>query len=221
MVAIGVTTWWIVVVVVVGVVVVVVVVVPPFACLHSAIRNSSRFEERHRMRARSYSRMAEWRRKQPKPKGVTMKYLAAFLAAALSAGLITLFATGGKSDPEGDAYKTVVAFTTSLSKRNFYDACTYYSDDNLGSSRTVDPGYGEIRYSRLRWCAVSLEAGEGFSLTLFGLPVFDNFEVERVPSSARKAPKNGYVFKVTFYQGVVYISVQRDKNGDWKVVSVS
>lgn len=128
-------------------------------------------------------------------------------------------ACGGSSNRQNDAYKTVVAYTTALQKREFYTACSMHSEGmNEGLGASISGGTG-FSYTDTRACAVNIEAYEAEKIVLGGATAFDNMVVSPEPQG--KAPKNGYSFKVTYAEGVVHIGVQRDSNGDWKIVFIS
>ena len=146
-----------------------------------------------------------------------MKRLFGGLAAL--AAVLSLAACGGTTDRQGDAYKTVVSWTTAFQKRNFYDACQL---EAVAYNKGIGVKYGQalgVKYTDLRACAVGYEAQELQPL-MFGTPFYEGFVVAPKPVTGHKTPKNGYVFKVKYAYGTIYVSVQRDSHGDWKVTGV-
>lgn len=146
-----------------------------------------------------------------------MKRLAGGLATL--AVLLSLAACGGTTDRQGDAYKAVVGFTQALENRDYGTACAYYSKELTPAKYK----FVTTTVSGTQLCALNLEYGEAQSLMFFGEPVYFGFKVDPVPvvDTKHKAPINGYVYKVKFSQGVVFISVQRDSKGVWKVTAIS
>lgn len=146
-----------------------------------------------------------------------MKRLIAGLAVL--AVLLGLAACGSTVDKQGDSLKAVQGFVSAIEARNYGIACSYYAKEITPATQRV----GTQMMSGQQICAMNFEFGEAQSLMFFGQPVFYGFKVNPVPlvSAAHKAPKNGYVYRVKFSQGTVYIAVQRDNKGVWRVVSIS
>lgn len=165
------------------------------------------------------------------------KYL---VVAALATAILVAAGCGSHTNRLGDARKAAVQFTTALQKRNFYDACLIYSDASkadLPAQLAQWVGYPKLasQYTPTRACAAALSQVESNGV------VFTEFKVSDHPialsdlPAGYTVPKNGYVFKATYrvyvvdpffgalgYRDlVIYIGVQRDSSGHWRVVAVS
>lgn len=142
----------------------------------------------------------------------------ALFCASLVVTILLMGGCGGTTDRQGDAYKSVQSWTQALHARNYSEACGYYAKSQM---RTAPYTTNGVTYSPILYCAILLEGNEAQQLALGAGTFYDGFRVDQQPRTDKKAPVNGYVFKVTFATAVVFVSVQRDQDGAWKVVGVS
>lgn len=144
--------------------------------------------------------------------------IAAALFVAALVATVLLAGCGGTSDRQGDALKSVQAFTQALHARNYSEACGFYAKSEMRTKPYVLNG---VSYSPVLFCAIALESNEAQSIMFYGGTFYDGFKVDPQPRTDKKAPVNGYVFKVTYASGVIFVAVQRDSSGAWKVVGIS
>ena len=133
--------------------------------------------------------------------------------------LLSLAACGGTTDRQGDALKAVQGFTQAIEARNFGVACSYYAKSDTPPVQRV----GNQVLTGQQVCEITFEYNEAQSLMFTGDPLWYGFKVDPAPvvSAKHKAPVNGYVYKVKFSQGTIFISVQRDSGGVWRIVAIS
>ena len=114
-------------------------------------------------------------------------FVVAFLAVLAFAGC------GGTVDPQADAYKTVVKWTTAIQKGNFYDACAYEVYDgkyNVTQKQLDDTGLGKT-YTARRYCAQQW-AGSGVTVA--------SSVVQEQPVTVAHRPRNdGLIEQAQFY----------------------
>lgn len=141
---------------------------------------------------------------------------ASLVLALVALGAVYGFRPG--ADPQAGARDTVGAFVAALEARNFGEACELYGDNLLNGSATTT--VNGVHLDDLRACAVGFEMAEAFSLN-FGATFYDRFRVATTLVTDQTTPRNGYVFKVNYANGTIYVGAQRDDGGSWRIVSVT
>lgn len=147
-----------------------------------------------------------------------MKGIASIIVSLVAA--VSFTGCGSTSDPAGDSYKALQSFTVDLQQRNYGLACDMYSKEFLGGTYFN----GVKTYQPAAKCQITFEIQEANYVEAVGKDVWNSqIKVDPIPvagTKAKPAPKNGYLYRLKFSQGVVLVGMQRDSQGAWKVVSI-